>query len=472
MRACAGEPPGAVERDVLREEPAPSRGGAVVLAGRDRRTSTRGRTTPGSSSCPASDFADVPVGRDGRADHAGSHRPSVRRARAHPVRGSPRRPTSSRRSIGGLQDGIFEPDSVTPIVRLPERLATSCVRDDLEVERFDLVRPRETMVVFAEPGEGARRPHVVRTPVDRAPVRRPGDRRRVRPGLPAGTPVPASVVVVPVRDTCPIVRAEAGAPVLLVSADADGLVDLAEAGLIDDSVPIRYSASLSGDELERVIADDAFLVVTDTNRKRARRWDNVHDNVGYTERAGEEPLETDTFDNPLDLFPDAPDDAYTVMEQRGVQVSASGYGMQARYVPSDRPARVFDDDLATRMASRRVRSDDRAAHPSRSRAADHHRPGRPGAAPERSARPVDHSSHPPIRGRVRRARGRRRVGRAGPGIADLRRPDDPVPGAHLLALRGRDRRRHRRRAAGVPARELGRVRGDPSARRRAGRGRT
>jgi arabinofuranan 3-O-arabinosyltransferase len=245
-----------------------------------------------------------------------------------------------------LQLGILEPDGVAPIVRLLSA-GDVVLREDLEVERFDLVRPRETMIVFAEPGEGLGDPASYGPP---AAEPLSGDRPIVDAralGLPAGTPVPASVVVVPVRDTRPIVRAEAGAPVLLVSADADGLVDLAQAGLINDSVPIRYSASLSGDALERAIADDAFLVVTDTNRKRARRWDNVHDNVGYTERLGEEPLETDTFDNPLDLFPDAPDDAYTVMEQRGVHVSASGYGMQARYVPSDRPARAFDDDPAT-----------------------------------------------------------------------------------------------------------------------------
>jgi arabinofuranan 3-O-arabinosyltransferase len=240
-----------------------------------------------------------------------------------------------------LQLGILEPDGVAPIVRLLSA-GDVVLREDLEVERFDLVRPRETMVVFAEPGEGLGDPTSYGPPSADPPI---VDARAL--GLPAGTPVPASVMVVPVRDTRPIVRAEAGAPVLLVSADADGLVDLAQAGLISDSVPIRYSASLSGEALERAVADDAFLVVTDTNRKRARRWDNVHDNVGYTERAGEEPLETDTFDNPLDLFPDAPDDAYTVMEQRGVRVSASGYGMQARYVPSDRPARAFDGDLAT-----------------------------------------------------------------------------------------------------------------------------
>ena len=36
------------------------------------------------------------------------------------------------------------------------------------------------------------------------------------------------------------------------------------------------------------IGDPATIIVTDTNRKRARRWGTLRENVGYTERAAED----------------------------------------------------------------------------------------------------------------------------------------------------------------------------------------
>jgi arabinofuranan 3-O-arabinosyltransferase len=166
-------------------------------------------------------------------------------------------------------------------------------------------------------------------------------------GLPSDVRSPAAVVVTSVKDTRPIVRAESGGPILLVSGDAEGLIDLAQVGLVQDSVPIRYSASMQGAALARAARGDAVLVVTDTNRKRAQRWDNIRETAGYTERADEPHLVPDTSDNRLEVFPDAGTDTFTVTEQREVQASASGYGMRGRYLPADRAARAFDGDPAT-----------------------------------------------------------------------------------------------------------------------------
>jgi arabinofuranan 3-O-arabinosyltransferase len=88
------------------------------------------------------------------------------------------------------------------------------------------------------------------------------------------------------------------------------------------------------------------LIVTDTNRARAQHW-SEHDDLGYTERPNERPLVEDEQDQRLDVFPDAGENSFTVMEQRGAQVSASGYGTATRFVPSNRPARALDGDPKT-----------------------------------------------------------------------------------------------------------------------------
>ena len=54
----------------------------------------------------------------------------------------------------------------------------------------------------------------------------------------------------------------------------------------------------------QALADGADVVITDSNRRRARRWGAIRENEGYTEMAGEEALEYDVGDARLDIFPD------------------------------------------------------------------------------------------------------------------------------------------------------------------------
>jgi hypothetical protein len=94
--------------------------------------------------------------------------------------------------------------------------------------------------------------------------------------------------------------------------------------------------------------DGARLLLTDSNRRAARRWNTVRENVGLTERAGEEPLEANAVDQRLPLFAGVGDDARTVVEQRGVRrVQASDYGNTVSYNTEDRPANAFDGDPST-----------------------------------------------------------------------------------------------------------------------------
>ena len=128
------------------------------------------------------------------------------------------------------------------------------------------------------------------------------------------------------------------------------MVDIAGLGMLDGNSLVQYSASYAGHPAElrkQAGTDGAVLVVTDSNRRRARRWSTVRENVGYTERPGEKPLVHDPSDARLDVFPGAGDDSYTVTEQRGAKVQASAYGNNISYTPEDRPARAMDGDLRT-----------------------------------------------------------------------------------------------------------------------------
>src|SRR5690606_16476380 len=103
-------------------------------------------------------------------------------------------------------------------------------------------------------------------------------------------------------------------------------------------------------------ATAADLVVTDTNRRRAHRWGVLREITGYTEEAGEEPLEYDPSDSRLEVYPDADDAHRTVTEQRrrdepgittGATVRARSYGNPVTYTADDRPALALDGDPFT-----------------------------------------------------------------------------------------------------------------------------
>src|SRR6266542_575679 len=137
---------------------------------------------------------------------------------------------------------------------------------------------------------------------------------------------------------------------MVVAGDGDGLVDPAGLGGLEGNALVLYSASNANDPAairKHADADGAVLVVTDSNRRRARRWSTVRENVGYTERPGEKPLVHDPSDARLEVFPGAGDDSFTVTEQRGATVQASAYGNNISYTPEDRPARALDGDLRT-----------------------------------------------------------------------------------------------------------------------------
>ena len=245
-----------------------------------------------------------------------------------------------------LQEGLLDPAALAPIARLMSA-GDVLLRSDLQVDRYNLARPRSLWLLLEPPPPGLGEPETFGSglgpPLDFPLL----DEREL--ALPAGAEEPPPVAVFPVEDVPPIVRAQSAQQPVVVAGDGEGLVDLAGIGVVDDAGLLLYSAAYAGDEaaLEEQLARDAVLVVTDSNRRRGRRWSTVRENLGYTERAGETPLEDDPSDARLEVFPEAGEDAFTVMDQRGAIVEASSFGNRIAYTPEDRAVRALDGDLDT-----------------------------------------------------------------------------------------------------------------------------
>ncbi len=245
-----------------------------------------------------------------------------------------------------LQHGTFEPESLAPVLRLLG-VGTVVARNDLEYERYDTARPRDVWAWLTDPlapgleeptAFGSTDPNVASIVL---PLR---DELELRS---QGTEWPPSVALFEVDDARPIVSTASPEAPLVLEGDGEGVVDAAAAGLVGEDGVLLYGASLSDEELARALDDDAELVVTDTNRKRARRWNRLRDDVGFTERAGQEALVEDADDFRYEIVESLDDDDRTVVEQRGGTVDATAYGDEDKYVPSERPALAFDADLRT-----------------------------------------------------------------------------------------------------------------------------
>ena len=248
---------------------------------------------------------------------------------------------------GRIQEGLIDPNAIAPIARLMSA-GDILLRSDLQVDRYNLVRPKQMELLLNPPPQGIGAPTGYGTSLG-PPLDYPLQDEKAL-ALPAGTPNPPPVAVFPVEGAPTIVRAQPAAGPLLVAGGGDGLVDIAGLGMLDGNSLVQYSASYAGNPAalrKEAGTNGAALVVTDSNRRRARRWSTVRENVGYTERPGEKPLVHDPSDARLDVFPGAGDNAYTVTEQRGATVQASGYGNNISYTPEDRPARAMDGDLRT-----------------------------------------------------------------------------------------------------------------------------
>ena len=245
-----------------------------------------------------------------------------------------------------LQEGVSDPAGYRDLLA---RMSVGDVvlRNDIQYQRYDLVRPRALVRLMATEPEGLSLERTFGETAAGPPA--PTNQDEETLAWPPGEEEPPPVMVYAVDGASPIVRTEADSRALVVAGSGEGLVDASDIGLLTGAGVVLYSASYPDEQdLRDAVAGDAVLVVTDSNRRRGRRWSTVLDNTGYTEQAGEQPYVDDPSDARLDMFPGQAEDAYTVTEQRGVrEVVASAYGNPISYTPEDRPANAFDGDVET-----------------------------------------------------------------------------------------------------------------------------
>ncbi|HUF32487.1 MAG TPA: alpha-(1-_3)-arabinofuranosyltransferase family protein [Acidimicrobiales bacterium] len=248
-----------------------------------------------------------------------------------------------------FQEGILDPAALAPMARLLGA-GDVLLRSDLQFERYRTPRPRALRAELTPTPTGLAEPVTFGPPAPNDAVRSIPLVDEITLATPPGAPHPAPVTIFPVKDPRPIVRvAPAGRPIIL-AGDGEGVVEAAAAGLLDGPGALLYDADLlDAEDLRAAMLDrGATLVLTDSNRRRARRWNTVRENVGVTEQTGEVALEATDVDQRLLLFPGAGDDTRTVVEQRGVRrVQASSYGNHISYNAEDRPAYAFDGNPTT-----------------------------------------------------------------------------------------------------------------------------
>jgi arabinofuranan 3-O-arabinosyltransferase len=254
-----------------------------------------------------------------------------------------------------FQQGIAEGGAIAPVARL-FGVDTIWVPNDVWFDRFRTPRPEPVAALYASEPTGLEPPRTFGEPFTRDPVLEMVDEDALGDGRVGTTPL-EPVWLVGVEEPVAVVRAKTD--VVAVAGSGDGVVDAAAAGLLDGTELLRYTADRVPVDHEAG-ATPVRLVVTDSNRDRARQWRSSQDTHGFTEEGGDEPgvLRDDSADQRLSwASPDEPTDAATqtvALQEGPVHASASAYGEPFAYRPEDRAVMAVDGDPATawRVADR------------------------------------------------------------------------------------------------------------------------
>lgn len=244
-----------------------------------------------------------------------------------------------------FQNGVVDADSIAAVARL-FGVETIWVAGDMAFERFRTPRPETTDALYRTEPNGLAEPRAFGAPavnhpavpmLDEVAISDPRIGQQVAP-----------VLLVDVEDPVAITRTKTSAVVL--SGSGDGVVDAAAAGLLNGQEVIFYSASL-GDELDERLADAALVIVTDSNRDRARQWRGSQDSTGFTEDGalGPDVSRFDSQDQRLPVFADyaLANLTYVSSPQNQVSATASSYGYPLGYWPEYRAAMAIDGDPET-----------------------------------------------------------------------------------------------------------------------------
>ena len=245
-----------------------------------------------------------------------------------------------------MQNGVTDPNTIAPIARLLGA-GDVLVQNDLAYERYNQPDPSVFWSLFTPTPPGLGPPQPFGTPRPNVAPSKAIDEQTL--ALSPAAPPPPPVAVLPVANPRPLVRTEPVGDELVVDGDGPGLVAAAGDGLLAHDPPVVYAGTLDGAPSARkaVLSSSPHLVVTDSNRNQAFRWNTISGVAGRTLGAGErQPI--DPNDSPLDIFPAASADGQTTTALSGVaSVTASSYGNSVAYLPETRPVEAIDGNLDT-----------------------------------------------------------------------------------------------------------------------------
>ncbi len=364
---------------------------------------------------------------------------------------------------GRIQEGLIDPDAIAPIARLMSA-GDILLRSDLQVDRYNLVRPKQMELLLNPPPQGIGAPTGYGTslgpPLDYPLL----DEKAL--ALPAGTRDPAPVEVFPVDGAPSIVRAQPVADPLVVAGGGDGTGRHRR--------PRHARREQPRPVLGVVRGPPGRAPQAGRHRRRRPRRDRLEPaprpplEHGSGERglhgtAGREAVGARPVRRPTRRL--SRRGRRLVHRDRATRREGAGVGLRQQHLVHARgPSGARDGRRSPhgveggRLRRRRGRAHPRHARPSRD-----DRSHRSRAAALRRPQPLDHRGDAAPRRRARdHDESRRR-------IAHGRRPDRHVPAPHGEVVRHHRRRHQPREAAELQRCERRRVRRDAHSRRRSRR---
>ena len=244
-----------------------------------------------------------------------------------------------------MQVGASNPNALAPIARLMS-VGDVLVQSDLNYQHYDQPPPAQLWAQLQPTPPGLGAPTCFGTPrPDHGPLPQLDEAALAHPD----PTEPCPLEVLAVSNPRPIVRAEPTRSPVVLDGDGEGLVAAAGTGLLAGNPTVLYAGTLDQHpgQLAAALRQGATVVVTDTNRRRAFRWDTIVDEAGQT-LTPTQPQQTDAANSPVALFPGAPITSFTTASYLGVRaVTASAYGDTVTYLPEDRPSQAIDGNLDT-----------------------------------------------------------------------------------------------------------------------------
>ncbi|HWF15311.1 MAG TPA: alpha-(1-_3)-arabinofuranosyltransferase family protein, partial [Acidimicrobiales bacterium] len=248
---------------------------------------------------------------------------------------------------GPIQDGIANMNALAPMSRLMGA-GDVMVEYDQRYEQYGVPQPQLLALQLLQTPSGLSDPTSFGAPRPNASTVSTLNEEDL--SVPGNVGWPSPIVTYTVANPRPLLRGESDGGTIVMEGDATGLNNLAGLGLLNTGSAIYYAGTLADNasRLDQLASQGAQLVVTDTNRKQAFRWDTLTANAGATETLDENPAKTDLSDSPVELFPGTGAASKTYASYVGaVNVSASSYGNSVSYTPEDQASSAIDRNFDT-----------------------------------------------------------------------------------------------------------------------------